>query len=163
MGTLNLKKNWQIINLSYKKKYFNPGKSLGVLQRVDFVGWSVSHINPLLFQLFYAGLLVVGMFNEWSSTFISSEIVNWRYSFNWEMKTKKWMSNRRGGGVGVLLATFLAGKKWQSSLSDMTITLFCAGKLAFLASILSADSIVFKLAIFKARKAREHGWKGTAA
>ena len=69
-----------------------------------------SHINPLLFQLFYAGLLVVGMFNEWSSTFISSEIVNWRYSFNWEMKTKKWMSNRRGGGVVVLLATILAGK-----------------------------------------------------
>ena len=30
--------------------------------------------------------------------------------FNWEMKTKKWMSNRRGGGVGVLLATILAGK-----------------------------------------------------
>ena len=74
------------------------------------------------------------------------------------------MSNRRGGGVGVLLATILAGKKkWQSSLSNMTITLFCAGKLAFLASILSADSIVFKLPIFKARKAREHGWKGTAA
>lgn len=69
-----------------------------------------SHINPLLFQLFYASLLVVGMFNEWSSTFISSEIVNWRYFFNWEMKTKKWMSNRRGGGVGVLLATILAGK-----------------------------------------------------
>ena len=72
-----------------------------------------SHINPLLFQLFYAGLLVVGMFNEWSSTFISSEIVHWRYSFKWEMKTKKVnvQSAWRWGGVGVLLATILAGKK----------------------------------------------------
>ena len=68
-----------------------------------------------------------------------------------------------GGGAA---GNYFGGKikkKWQSSLSDMTITLFCAGKLAFLASILSADSIVFKQAIFKARKAREHGWKGTAA
>ena len=75
------------------------------------------------------------------------------------------MSNRRGGGVGwgCYWQLFWREKKWQSSLSDMTITLFCAGKLAFLASILSADSIVFKQAIFKARKAREHGWKGTAA
>ena len=65
---------------------------------------------------------------------------------------------------GVLLVTILAGKlKKVEFLSGMTITLFCACKLALLASILGADSIVFKRAIFKARKAREHGWKGTAA
>ena len=68
------------------------------------------------------------------------------------------------GWAGGATGNYFGGKKKRhSSLSDMTITLFCAGKLAFLASILSADSIVFKLAIFKARKAREHGWKGTAA
>lgn len=91
-----------------------------------------SHINPLLFQLFYASLLVVGMFNEWSSTFISSEIVNWRYFFNWEMKTKKWMSNRRGGGVGVLLATILAGKKMAEFFIGYDYYSFSCLQISFL-------------------------------